>query len=364
MEQIFQEFLRDEVRDLPIYVPGKPIEDVKRELGLTEVYKLASNENPWGPSPKALEAMKEALNDIARYPEASGYNLRSALSKSFNVPMDYFLFGSGSDEIVGMIAGAFFKPGDEILMGRPSFPRYETVTRFIGAVPVELPLVDGYYPLHEFLDKITPRTKAIFICNPNNPSGTVRTAEDIKDFVSKVPKNILLVFDEAYIEFTDERFSGTIYLEEDRPVIILRTFSKAYGLAGIRIGFAIARPELIAGLNKVRGPFNVSSVAFAGALAAFEDQNYLEEVVSKNKEERTKLTAGLEGLGGRVLPSQTNFIFVTFQGIGSELSNRLLSRGLIVRPGAAFGYPDAMRITVGTAEENQILLQVMEDLLK
>lgn len=355
--------IRDEVRELSYYVPGKPIEEVKRELGLDEVIKLASNENPWGPSPRALEAMREALNDIGRYPDGSAYVLKTALSEHFHLSGEHFMFGNGSDEIVQLIANAFFRAGDEILMGVPSFPRYETVTRLMGAVPVELPLEEGYYPLTGILKKLSPKTRAIFICNPNNPSGTVRTAAELRDFVAKVPENVLLIFDEAYLEFTQEKFSGLEFLVKGRPVIVLKTFSKAYGLAGVRVGYAISTPDFVDALNRVRPPFNVNAVAMAGAVAAFADQAYLSEVVEKNRQEREALTKNLKILGARVLPSETNFIFAFFPGQGPELAQKLLKQGVIVRPGTAFGYPDAQRITVGNHEENAKLLKALKTAL-
>jgi len=356
----FEDMMREEIRDLPVYVPGKPINAVKRELGLENVIKLASNENSWGPSPKVKDAINHCWQDLARYPEPSGYELRQALAAKHHVPPDHFIFGNGSDEIVQMIASAFFKPGEEVLMGTPSFPRYPTVTQFIGAIPIEVPLRDGYYPLEDMAAQVSSRTKAIFICNPNNPSGTARSMVDIEKFVASIPSHILLIFDEAYFEYMDEPVSGTRFLNSDRPVIVLRTFSKAYGLASLRIGYAIAHPDLIQGLEKVRCPFNVNSLAFAAALAALEDQDYLEQVVQKTKVERAKLSHALEQLGVKVLPSQTNFIMAYFPIPASELSAKLLQRGIIVR-GA--GEPHALRITVGTSEENERLLSEIKTIL-
>lgn len=363
MGKKFKEFAREEIRDLRVYTPGKPIEEVKRELGLEEVYKLASNENAWGPSPKAIEAMKEALKDISRYPDSGAYELKKELAKFYGLDSNSFIFGNGSDQLVQLIAYAFFRRDDEILMGFPSFPRYDTVALMMGAVPVQIPLNNGYYPLEEILERISPKTRAIFICNPNNPSGTARNGEDIKKFVDSVPENILLVFDEAYWEFYEEGLSGLEFLE-DRPVIVLRTFSKAYGLAGIRLGYAISHPEIIDALNRVREPFNVNAVAQAGALAALKDQNYLAEIVRKNKEGIRYLTENLQRLGVKVLPSQTNFVLGFFGRDARMLSDELLKRGLIVRPGAGFGEPDAIRITVGTKEENEKLIKVLEELFK
>jgi histidinol-phosphate aminotransferase len=363
VQKRYQHLEREEIRGLSVYVPGKPIDEVKRELGLKEVYKLASNENPWGPSPKALEAMHEAINEVSRYPDAEAYRLKNALAESFQVQPDQIMFGSGSDQIIQIIATAFFRPGDEILMGNPSFPRYETVTSLMGATPVEVPLVEGYYPLEEIAKRVTPKTRAIFICNPNNPSGTVRDEETIRQFVEDVPKDVLLIFDEAYFEFTKNRFSGSVFLSEDRPILILRTFSKAFGLAGVRLGFAIGDAELIAAMNRVREAFNVNSVAQAGALAAWKDQEYLESVVQKTVAGREYLMCELESLGVKIFPSETNFVMGFFPMTAAELNQQLLKRGLIVRPGAGYKDPNAIRISIGSEEENELLIQTLREIL-
>lgn len=248
-------------------------------------------------------------------------------------------------------------------MGTPSFPRYETVSRLMGATPIEVPLVEGYYPLQGIVERINAKTRAIFICNPNNPTGTALSGEELQAFVDLVPRQTLLVFDEAYYEFAEGLKSGLDFMEEERPVIVLRTFSKAYGLAGIRLGFAIAQPELIEVLNKVREPFNGNALALAGALAAWQDQAYLQEVVRKNNVERARLTSELEKMGAKVLPSATNFVMVFFDQMPATLSQDLLKRGVIIRPGSALGYPDALRISVGSAEENDKLLKVLEEIL-
>ncbi len=364
MARSFNHLIRDEARDLPAYIPGKPIDDVKRELGLTDVIKLASNESPWGPSPKAIAAMQQAVTEIHRYPDASAYDLVTALKAFYELPREKFLVGNGSDQLIQMVAQAFFRPGDEIMMGVPSFPRYATVTRLMGALPVEVPMVDGYYPLKEMVAGITSKTRALFVCNPNNPTGTIRTEEELRDFVASVPPDIILIFDEAYQEFADQPFSGVAFLTADRPVMVLRTFSKAFGLAGARIGYVIAHPDLIAGLNRVRDPFNASVPALAGALAAWQDREYLNRVVHKNREERTRLTDELVRLGVKVWPSQANFVMAFFDRDAARLGEELLHKGIIVRPGGPFGYSDGIRLTVGTREENDRLLAALAEILK
>ena len=364
MQSIFGELARKEIRNLPLYVPGKPIDEVKRELGLSEIIKLASNENPWGPSPQAIVAMREAVGEIHRYPDAGAFTLKSALGESYGLSSDHLLLGNGSEEIVQMIAKAFFRPEEEILMGKPSFPRYETVSRLMGAIPIEIPLEEGYYPLQGLLSRITEKTRAIFLCNPNNPTGTVLSEIDLRAFVAQVPPHILLIFDEAYIEFSELNFSGLAFLEERRPIIVLRTFSKAFGLAGIRLGYAIARPELTDAMNRVREPFNSNAVALAGALAAWQDKSYLQETIQKNAEERRYMSGRLLQLGARIYPTETNFIFAFFENSSISLSQKLLERGIIVRPGAVFGFPAALRITFGTHEENEKFIHALEEIME
>lgn len=359
MAKSFRNLVREEARELPLYLPGKPIEEVKRELGLVDVIKLASNENAWGPSPLAVKAMQEAITESNRYPDASAFELTTALTESFGLDKKHFLVGNGSDQIIQMLAQTFFRAGDEVLMGKPSFPRYATVARLMGAIPVEIPCSEGYYPLQQLLDGVTDKTRAIFICNPNNPTGTAYTEPELRAFVEAVPPNIIIIFDEAYLEFADSPNSGVAFLSDDRPLLVLRTFSKAYGLAGVRIGFAIGHPDLIEGLDRVRDPFNASVPALAGALAAWQDQDYINEIISKNKIERTRLNAALEQLGVSFFPSQTNFIMAFFKEPANQLSDKLLREGIIVRPGVGFGYPDGIRITIGTKEENERLLAAL-----
>lgn len=364
MARSFRNLVREEARELPLYVPGKPIEEVKRELGLIDVIKLASNENAWGPSPLAVKAMQEALIESNRYPDANAYELTSALVHSFGLTEEHFMVGNGSDQIIQMLAQTFFRAGDEVLMGNPTFPRYATVTRLMGAIPIEIPCIEGYYPLQQLLNGITDKTRAIFLCNPNNPTGTVYTELELRAFVEAVPPNIIIIFDEAYHEFADSPFSGVTFLSDDRPLLILRTFSKAFGLAGIRIGFAIGHPDLIEGLNRVRDPFNASVPALAGALAAWQDQGYLNEIINKNKIERTRLNAALEQLGVSFFPSQTNFIMAFFKEPANQLCDKLLRKGIIVRPGVGFGYPEGIRITIGTKEENDRLLAALRGAMR
>ncbi|MHB1406827.1 MAG: histidinol-phosphate transaminase [Desulfitobacteriaceae bacterium] len=362
MSNSYRELIRDEVRELPFYVPGKPIEELRRERGLTNVVKLASNENSWGTDPAALDAIIKFLPDIFRYPDSKAYDLRLTIAASLGLKTEQFVFGNGSEEIIKLIALAFFRAGDEILMGKPTFPRYSSVSKMMGATPIELPCNNGYYPLERILDCITIHTRAVFICNPNNPTGTVLEEERLREFVSRVPKNVLLIFDEAYYEFMEIPFSGLLFLEE-HPVIVLRTFSKAFGLAGLRIGFAISSSELIDGMERVREAFNVNALVQVAALAAWKNREYLQQIIAANAVERRYLTNELEGMGAKTFPSQTNFVMAFFPGMGTRLSEQLLDKGIIIRPGCGFGYPDGLRITVGTREENSMLLTALRNII-
>ncbi len=356
---------RPNVQNLEVYVPGKPIEEVQRELGLSRVIKLASNENPWGPSPKALEEARKVLDRVFLYPDGNAFNLKSKIAGELEIGPEQIIIGNGSDEIVQMIAQAFVDPGDEVLMAAPSFPRYKTVAELMGGIPVEVGLTDYRHDLKAMAQEISARTKVIFVCNPNNPTGTIVTGQELDEFMSLVPDGVLVVFDEAYYEYiADENFtSGLKYFRDGRPVLVLRTFSKAYGLAGLRIGFGIGTREIIDLLNRVRGPFNGNLVALEAAAAAWDDKTYLREVVAKNARGLEQLTLGLERMGCKVVPSETNFLLVETGKASQEVFKGLLSQGIIVRPGHLLGYPAALRVTVGTPEQNEEFLAALARLL-
>jgi histidinol-phosphate aminotransferase len=356
---------RPNVCNLDVYVPGKPIEEVQLELGLTRVIKLASNENPWGPSPKALEAGRLALDKIFLYPDANAYNLKKALSERVQVEPSQIAIGNGSDEIVQLIANVFVDPGDEVVMANPSFPRYKTVTELMGGIPKEVVLTDYRHDLAAMAAAVTEKTKLVFICNPNNPSGTIVSERELDEFMDLIPPRVMVVFDEAYIEYVNapEFASGLKYLQQGREVLVLRTFSKAYGLAGLRIGFAIGSPEMIDLLNRVRGPFNGNQVAQQAAGAALADQDYLGQVVANNYHGLNQLSEGLAKLGCTPVPSQTNFILVEVGRPSAELFAGLMRKGIIVRPGHLLGHPEALRVTVGTGEENEQFLAALADIL-
>ncbi len=337
------------------YKPGKPVAEVERELGLNGVVKMSSNENLLGPSPLAVQAMQENLEKMHDYPDAFCYYLREALSLKFRVLPEQIIFGNGSDEILLFLSQAYINPGDEAVMVAPSFSEYEFTLRLMGGIPVQVPLVgDNFdYDLDAVLEAITDKTRLIFLCSPNNPTGTILNKKDLDRFVEKLPDKVLLVLDHAYIEYVgDEKHpQGLDYIAEGRPVISLRTFSKIYGLAGLRIGYGIAPAEIVQDLSRVREPFNVNAMAQVAALAALEDDEHLERSRSMVDQSRRQMTAGFAALGLKPVPDQANFCFVDLKVDSVQAFQELMREGYIVRTGDIFSRPTFSRITYGTKEQ-------------
>ncbi len=347
------------VAGLVPYTPGKPIEEVEREIGISDSVKLASNENPIGPSPLALAAAREALADVHRYPDDGGWYLRRALAERTGVPADGIVVGAGSSELITLAVRAYMAPGDEAVMADPAFVIYRLAVKGVGATAVEVPCVRHTHDLEAMLRAVTPRTRLVFVCNPNNPTGTVVTEPAFGRFVDRLPADLLLVVDEAYIEFVDRSDvpDGLAYLEQAKPgrppILVLRTFSKIHGLAGLRVGYGLTTPEVAADLNRVRPPFNVSRPALAAAEAALADRPHLETTREVNREGRAYLAGALARLGLEVVPSQANFLLVKTPVKGGALYESLLHTGVIVRPVDGYGLPDYVRISVGTRVENE-----------
>lgn len=356
---------RPAIEKIRPYVPGKPIEEVERELGIGRVIKLASNENPFGPSPRAVAAVSESLQSSHRYPDAAGFYLRQKLSERLGVPDDSIILGNGSVEIMEQIAAAFLDPGDGTVVGWPSFFKYVIVTQIMGGTLTRVPMVDMRYDLPSMAEVIGPGTRLVFIANPNNPTGTMVTAEEVAAFLDLVPEHVIVVFDEAYYEYIERHDypDSMAYVREGRNVIILRTFSKIYGLAGMRIGYGIAKPEIIASLNRVRETFNTNSLAQVAALHALDDREHVEKSIGQNRDERARLTRELRGLGLTPTPSVTNFILTDMGRDAADLYTNLLREGVIIRPMKMYDLPDTMRITVGTADENDRLLEGLAKVL-
>lgn len=351
------------IRDSRPYEPGKPIKELQREYGIRDVIKLASNENPLGPSGKAIRAMRRAIRDVHLYPEASCFYLSNRLAQELEIDPGHILFGNGSNEIIELIARGFLSEGDEVLSSEATFLVYPILSQVCGATFRAVPMKDFRYDLQAMAKAITSKTKVIFIANPNNPTGTYVTAAEVEDFLSKVPENVVVCFDEAYVDFVDANdFPKTpAFVKSGRKnVVVLRTFSKAYGLAGLRIGYGLASKEMIAYLHKVRQPFNVNSVAQAAATAALDDTFFRWRTKWLVVRGRKFFYRKLDKLGLECLPSQANFILVNTKTDGQELYNYLLRRGMIVRPMAAYQLPEWIRITIGRRSQNVQLVRLLK----
>jgi len=351
-----------DIASLSPYVPGKPIEELQRELGLARVIKLASNENPLGPSPKALAVLAESAATLHRYPDGGAYRLREALADRWKVTPDHVILGNGSDEILGLLARTFLSPGDEAIMADQTFVIYKMeVTAAHGKATV-IPLTQWRHDLAAMADAMTDRTKLLIVCNPNNPTGTMVTGTDVARLMERVPSHVIVVFDEAYYEYVrSTQFPESMaYVEQGRNVIVLRTFSKIYGLAGLRIGYGITTPEITNFLNRVRPPFNANSLAQRAALAALGDDEHVARSRSVNGAGMGQMTAGLRALGFEVVPSEANFLFFDVGRDGRAVFEALLREGVIVRHIEG----PMLRVTIGLEEENQAFLEALKRVLK
>lgn len=357
--------LRPNILSIPIYKPGRPIEEIKRLYGLRRIIKLASNESPLGPSPKALTAIDKAKKEINRYPDGSAFYLKKAIAERLRVRDSNIIFGNGTNEILHMISLAFVKKGDEVIFGSPSFVVYEMEGLIQEARIKKVGLKDFRYDLKKISSRITKRTAVVFIANPNNPTGTFVTKNDVCDFMGTIPGHVLVVFDEAYAEYAPQYlFPDTFrYVREKRNVIVLRTFSKIYGLAGLRIGYGVAKPSIISAIEHVRQPFNTNTLAQKAALAALADRGHLTKSLRLNQEGLGYLESEFRRLGIKYIPSKANFILAHFGKRARTLFQRLLREGIIVRPFGG-GLSEYLRVTIGTPEENRIFIRKLEMCLK
>jgi histidinol-phosphate aminotransferase len=347
------------------YVPGKPIEELEREYGISGSIKLASNENPLGPSPMAVKAIKGVLAGLNRYPDGSGHELIASLSGYLGVPPAKIILGNGSDEIIGLLTRAFLMPGDEVIIPAPSFLMYEIMAKSAGAKLVNVPLKSLSIDLDGIAGKISEKTRMIFVCNPNNPTGTVLSKGDFAKFISKVPQNIIVVADEAYIEFVrdEDCFKGIDYLDSANSVVTLRTFSKIFGLAGLRIGYGVMPEEITGILNRIRPPFNASSLAQAGAIAALNDKAFFRKTVGLVHDGLDFMYDALNRMGIRYFPTQANFFLIDSGKKADDVFESLLKEGVIIRSMRSYGYPEYIRVTVGLPEENLRFLKALEKVL-
>ena len=349
-------FARNGIEKLVAYVPGKPVEEVKKEYGLDDIIKLASNENPLGISPKALAAMKAETANCFMYPEGTSLDLRTKLAAKLGVKPEMLIVSNGADHILNMLGMAFINAGDECIMPDPSFAAYTTNAIIMGGIPVKVPVDKNLVvDLEAMAAKITDKTKLIYICNPNNPIANIVTKQQVDAFMAKVPDHVIVVFDEAYYEYVqDPEYPQTVeYVNAGKNVIITRTFSKVFGLAGTRIGYAIAPMHLMDILGRVALPFPVNRVAQAGALAAMDDQEFMDATIKTNNEGRAYLFSEFDKMGMEYCDSQTNFVFVNVHMDAKTTFTELLKTGVIIRPGHLWGYDQYLRVTIGTMPENQ-----------
>lgn len=347
------------------YVPGKPLEEVTREYGITDAVKLASNENPLGPSPKAMAAVREGISRLHRYPEGAAPILTEKLSDLLGVPKESIVLGNGSDEVISLLTRVFLGPGDEAILPEPAFLMYDIMINCDGADPVPVPLKDFAINLPAILDRITSKTRMIFLTSPNNPTGLSLSRTAFEAFLNSVPDNIVVVLDEAYIEFTrnPDAVNGIHYINSGKPVAALRTFSKAYGLAGLRIGYGVMPLDMAELLNRIRPPFNTSIPAQLGAAAALDDSDFLAKTLDTVHSGLDRLGSGFEKMGLEYLHSQANFLFVKVPLPSDDLFEALVREGVVVRSMTSYGYPDHIRVTVGTPWENDKLLAAMKKVL-
>lgn len=359
---------RSGVIEIVPYSPGKPVEEVERELGIKAI-KLASNENPFGPSPVVQKQIKQAVRELSIYPDGSCYRLRQKLAKKLGCDPEQLIVGNGSNELLILLGMAVLNKGDQVLSSEMSFVVYPKVAQVMQADFRTVPMKKYTFDLKALHAAITRKTKLIFIANPNNPTGTALAPADLESFVKKVPEDCLIVLDEAYFEYTDRAFktASAEWVKRYPNVAVLRTFSKAYGLAGLRLGYGIVSPELMRAIDRVREPFNVNSLAQVAGLAAFEDQAYMKKCVRETKKERKRVAKELEKMGLTVIPSQTNFLFVdlnarktTLPWSGAAFFEALMKKGVIIRP-----MPGSfVRITLGLEKENNKMLKNIETLIK
>ena len=357
------------IHSIAPYQPGKPISELAREIGLDEssIIKLASNENPLGTSPLALEAMENALNEVMRYPDGNGFELKNSLSKKYAVNSDQIVLGNGSNDVLELAARVFLNPGTSAVFSQHAFAVYPLVTQATGATGIVVPAKNYGHDIDAMLDAITPDTRIVFIANPNNPTGTFVPAPDVLRFLEHIPPDVLVILDEAYNEYLPDtsRVDTIKWLDTFPNLLITRTFSKIYGMAGVRIGFGLAHAQLSGLMNRIRQPFNVNSIGLAGALAAINDSEFVKRSYALNQAGMLQITTGLRQLGLTYIPSYGNFLsFKVENSKTAAVYQYLLQRGIIVRPIGIYEMPEFLRVTVGLASENNKFLQLLESAIK
>jgi len=356
------------IANIAPYQTGKPIDELKRELGLNDIVKLASNENPLGSSPLAMQAVRDELADVGRYPDGSGYKLKAKIAETFNVDMAQVTLGNGSNDILELVARTFVSPENSVIYSQHAFAVYALATQAVGATGIEVPAKDFGHDLAAMAKAVREDTRVIFLANPNNPTGTWFDESDFETFMQAVPQRVLVVLDEAYVEYFPENFNSIKFLDQYSNLLISRTFSKAYGLASLRVGFALAAPEITDLINRVRQPFNVNSFALAAATAALGDHDFLNQTRTLNYDGMAQLEAGCTALGLSWIPSRANFISICVntdvKRQGAKVFQDLLKLGVIVRPIAGYGMPEYIRVSIGTFAENKRFLEALSQVLQ
>lgn len=359
---------RKELAGLKEYVPGKPMEDVMREYGLTSIVKLASNENPLGPSKKAIEAIKREAENVHIYPDGAALELRQKIAKKHGIDMKQVLIGSGGEQILKLIAHTFVNEGDEVIFGAPSFALYDIMSSHIGAQCISLPLTEDFkHDLKAFEAHINDKTKIVYICNPNNPTGNIMPKDELLSFISKLPEHIVLMLDEAYFEYAihDPEYLNGIDVLRNRPnTIVLRTFSKVAGLAGLRIGYCFSSPEIIREMGKIKGVFNANRLGQVAALASLDDDDHIDNTVALNKESLDLMKTFFKAHDMFYVESHANFIFVDIKQSSKEAYVALQKKGVIIRPGFLWGYENYIRVSSGTMEQTECFLKALESIIK
>lgn len=342
------------------YVPGKPIEELERELGIRDSVKLASNENPLGPSPSAIRAIRGKEAGLNRYPDGGGYYLRKALSEQLSVEMDNIILGNGSNELIDIAVRTYMRPGDEAVMAHPSFVVYSMSVQAMGCTPILIPLKDYRHDLEAMLKAVNERTRILFIANPNNPTGTINNKKEFDHLMEDIPEGVLVIVDEAYYEYvTDPDYADSMkWFRDGKDILILRTFSKIHGLAGLRIGYGIASQDIIIEMNRLRPPFNTNSLGQIAALAALADEEHISRSREINEEGKIFLYKELEGMNIPYVPTEANFIYIPVRD-SLSIYEALLKRGVIIRPMG----PDAIRVTIGLPEENQRFIEALKTIM-
>jgi histidinol-phosphate aminotransferase len=353
------------VQKLIPYTPGKPIDELERELGLSHIVKLASNENPLGPSSKIKEAIKKSLAELSRYPDGNGFSLKKALAEKHQVATGQITLGNGSNEILELVARTFLTPEHEVVFSQHAFAVYPLVTQAVGATACVTKALDYGHDLDAMLAMMNDKTRLVFIANPNNPTGTLLSASALKSFIAALPSSVICVLDEAYFEFIDDkdRANAIDWLKQFSNLMITRTFSKAYGLAGLRLGYSISSTEIADLLNRVRQPFNNNSLALVAAEAALNDSDYLAATIALNRQGMQQLTQAFSDLGLSWIPSFGNFVSVDLQQTALPVYSALLKKGVIVRPVANYEMPNHIRISIGTEQENQFFIDALKAIL-